>query len=755
MAAQGMEYHNFELEIRAVNRRSGSYQARVLYSPLGQAETNFHLRQALKIYHDKLQLIGGAIRAYQFGTPDDDQSVQLLDPKSFGQDLFKTVFADPISTSLRRSLDAARRDERGLRIRLRLNNVPELAELPWEYLFDADENHFLVLSKYTPIVRYLEKAASEQPLRIDLPLRILVMIADAEDVVPRLKVEQERERVQEALSSLQHQKLVKVDWLRQAAAPELLRRLREGQYHIFHFVGHGWFDETNAANGLVLANQGRGGKVAKDRLGVVLRDVASLRLVFLNACESARAIHGQPFGGVAQHLVQQGVPAVVAMQFPVTDDSAIIFAEEFYRSLADGDSVDTALTEARKIIYANGSAMEWGIPVLFSRSSDNRLFDLPKRAATLRNVEIANSLSKIMESEDSWSFGRYGLDEDPFGYLNAEQLVGHLDILQDTFIPYSISYEQIMDFTRSSVLMASPGSGKTMGRLWLEEKLKENRQATLRGSHAPVSFPQMPFVVRYDDFDQLGEMIPRVNLSHHRESFLQALAESIALFEEECVQLGLRGHMAHLNSAKEFIGSLIQNPGQGPTSLSRMIRKLFQYLQPLQFNAIVILVDNLDIHITDESTPNVEHLIKPLLNSTPLFDPPIFWKVFVSSDIKNMVISSAAYRRLRLRFVPLEWDKVSLSRVLKQRLRWASGGTISDGMNQLCDTSLLNAVKDLDVELAQLALRDQTFGPPRTLLKLAQALLREPSETGSPISLKDWERFKAQLDGSKSGTRNA
>ena len=34
--------------------------------------------------------------------------------------------------------------------------------------------------------------------------------------------------------------------------------------------------------------------------------------------------------GVAQRLIEKGVPAVVAMQYPVLIDSATLFAEKFY-----------------------------------------------------------------------------------------------------------------------------------------------------------------------------------------------------------------------------------------------------------------------------------------------------------------------------------------------------------------------------------------------------------------------------------------
>ena len=65
-------------------------------------------------------------------------------------------------------------------------------------------------------------------------------------------------------------------------------------------------------------------------------DHRSLRLAVLNSCEGARATAADPFSGTAQSLVQQGIPAVVAMQFEITDEAAITFALRALRGIADG-----------------------------------------------------------------------------------------------------------------------------------------------------------------------------------------------------------------------------------------------------------------------------------------------------------------------------------------------------------------------------------------------------------------------------------
>ncbi len=83
--------------------------------------------------------------------------------------------------------------------------------------------------------------------------------------------------------------------------------------------------------------------VSGDKLGMVLNDFSSLRLVTLNACEGARTARTDPFAGVAGALVQRDIPAVVAVRLEISDEAAIVFAGGFYESLTAGMPVDASL----------------------------------------------------------------------------------------------------------------------------------------------------------------------------------------------------------------------------------------------------------------------------------------------------------------------------------------------------------------------------------------------------------------------------
>lgn len=362
-----MQYMDFDVLFERVGQ---NYRARVINSPSGQASANFSLPfSELELENFYLRIGRPRSHTRRADAPETDAA------RNFGQRLFKSAFPEEIYHCLRRSLDESSQHECGLRIRLRLEDVPELADLPWEYLYDPTTNRFLALSIESPIVRYLELPERIRPLAVKPPIKVLAMISSPIDY-PALDVECEWQNLKNALTEQERLGLVQVTRLPQASLPSLLSNLRRETYHIFHFIGHGGYDPQAKDGVLVLQDEaGRGRNVSGQHLGLLLHDEHFL-LAVLNACEGARSAHDDPFAGVAQSLVQQGVPAVVAMQFEITDHAAVAFSHGFYMALADGYPVDAALSETRKSIFATCEKVEWGTPVLYLRSDDGKIFNL-------------------------------------------------------------------------------------------------------------------------------------------------------------------------------------------------------------------------------------------------------------------------------------------------------------------------------------------------------------------------------------------
>ncbi|MGQ0570721.1 MAG: CHAT domain-containing protein [Armatimonadota bacterium] len=363
----GIPYLDLDLLIQRVE---GGFRAQV-NSPAGQAAVTFTLPFSDLELEVFLLKVGRTRRATR-----RIDSPEVKAAKAFGESLFSAVFAGEARGVLRSSIEEARRQGHGLRIRLRLNDVPELAEIPWEYLYNPTLNRFLGLSKDTPIVRFLDLPERIQPLLVTPPLRVLVMISSPLDY-PELDVEGEWAKLRQSLSSLEQRGLVFVERLPEPRLSALQKQLRLADYHVFHFIGHGGFDQNAQDGVLVLEDAGKRGRpVSGQDLGLLLHDHWSIRMAVLNACEGARTSRTDPFAGTAQSLVQQGLAAVIAMQFEITDEAAIAFAHEFYGAVADGYPVDAAVAEARKAIFAQDNGLEWGTPVLYLRAPDGRIFDV-------------------------------------------------------------------------------------------------------------------------------------------------------------------------------------------------------------------------------------------------------------------------------------------------------------------------------------------------------------------------------------------
>ena len=362
-------YLDFDLLLE--QHADGEYQALVTGSPLGET-TSEQFR--LPFDAQTLEILLLKLDPGRSGTRRVGANAQQQAAMDFGGPLFEAIFRDDLALAWSRSQDLARQQDAGLRLRLRLSGAPAIAGLPWELLYDRKTNAFLAQSERTPLVRYLDVPQVPRPMVVDGPLRVLAIISSPSDL-EALDVDGEWTLLQGALAPRIEAGLVVLDRLPRPQLSELGPWLRRQQTHIIHFIGHGDFDER-LREGVLYFQDKLGGRTAvtSSELGPYLRDHDPLRMVVLNACRSARTDAVDPFGGIAQGLVQQDATAVVAMQFPISDRAAVTFTSDFYGSLADGLPVDQAVTSARKALLAEFRD-EWATPVLFMRSPDGHIFE--------------------------------------------------------------------------------------------------------------------------------------------------------------------------------------------------------------------------------------------------------------------------------------------------------------------------------------------------------------------------------------------
>ena len=135
-----------------------------------------------------------------------------------------------------------------------------------------------------------------------------------------------------------------------------------------HISTHGAFIEGTEKGFLELENgESRAIPISIETLGTLIRD-SSIQLVYLDACQTATGSLRTPLTDLSYIFLEKGVPAVLAMQFSVPDDSATKFCEAFYAQIAKQTTIECALTEARKrtVDLEKGlDRIDWAIPTLF------------------------------------------------------------------------------------------------------------------------------------------------------------------------------------------------------------------------------------------------------------------------------------------------------------------------------------------------------------------------------------------------------
>ncbi|ROR90936.1 CHAT domain-containing protein [Nocardioides aurantiacus] len=160
-----------------------------------------------------------------------------------------------------------------------------------------------------------------------------------------LRVSQEIRRVKNAVVAALHRDLVDIEYAPDVTADDLLNYLTSFQPHVVHFSGHANEDVLVFDDGSLEGGQGRAIPIDLFMRAVTAPDHQP-SLVVLNACESATNLEA----------LLSGVPIAIGMAASVGDPDAITFATRFYRSIADGQTIESALAVARVDMEMNGLA---------------------------------------------------------------------------------------------------------------------------------------------------------------------------------------------------------------------------------------------------------------------------------------------------------------------------------------------------------------------------------------------------------------
>lgn len=355
---------DFELEVTVESHEQVSIRARSGASTSDSLDLNDLRKRTIGIFE----------RWLSKGALNQRKEFEVL-----GGHLFEAIFNGKVRKFFEERLSEAQKAGQSLVIRLRFQEkAADLADLPWEYLYYEHDQQFL--STRNKIVLTRDVAFDKEPETLapeSSPITILVVVASPKNLAPVRGAD----RVIEAMQNIFSQ--VKV--LEAPTQNSLLDKLGETENgpHILHFIGHGRYERgsTDASIALLLENNGNASWVNASSFAELFVQTGIFpRLVLLHLCESAAdpteeitdntdPIFIANFARLGRQLLRIGIPAIVAMQYPIPHQLAVDFSQFFYRDLANGKSIDDAVQRSRFRIAKGYSSRDFGTPVLYMHNS--------------------------------------------------------------------------------------------------------------------------------------------------------------------------------------------------------------------------------------------------------------------------------------------------------------------------------------------------------------------------------------------------
>ncbi|MBR8834005.1 MAG: CHAT domain-containing protein [Stigonema ocellatum SAG 48.90 = DSM 106950] len=340
-------------------------------------------------------------------------TVRLM--QQLGISLWRWVFDGPILGSLERSLGIAMGEHTRLRLQLEIRD-PDLIALPWEIMQREPGQSAISLFQHVLFSRTTSEVEPLPYLRTEQVLNILLVLGEN----GLLQLDKEAHILEQTLnggsvggnSQLGYTPCL-VKTIVQPTPQELIQQLDTKAYNVFFYAGHG---KPEPDGGLLF--------LGKDRTlnGMELAQVLTrtgVKLAVFNACWGAQPAsvdrQAMPHSSLAEVLIRQGVPAVLAMRDEIADHESHTFVQAFAQALRARKPIDEAVMEARQQLLAlyKFNQPAWTLPVLYLhpdyngeliKSFDEGITELPEISFSGIDSESPTaSLRSLSSVGQSWS----------------------------------------------------------------------------------------------------------------------------------------------------------------------------------------------------------------------------------------------------------------------------------------------------------------------------------------------------------------
>lgn len=309
---------------------------------------------------------------------------QILDIKAYGKTLSAMLFGaanSPVRTAYDHARIAASQQD-GLRIRLNIQgSAPELNSIRWETLLDPEDDTCLFTQERLWFARFLSSKDFRWKPPVNITdMRALVVIANPIDSkskwnLAEVDASSEFELIKKAIhiGGKNAARQIKLDILNKPATViNIASALKEEYADILYIICHGMLTPDNKPRLLLETPDNLSHLIEGRELVERLRDMHERpRLIVLASCASAGAEHADALAAIGPGLSAAGVPAVIAMQGNITQQTSSLFMSTMFEHLACTGQIDSAVAAARSAIRQRS---DWWMPVLFMRLKTGRLW---------------------------------------------------------------------------------------------------------------------------------------------------------------------------------------------------------------------------------------------------------------------------------------------------------------------------------------------------------------------------------------------
>jgi hypothetical protein len=332
-----------------------------------------------------------AAKAERDALPDVEFKRIVLERTANAEELGKTLgdflFAAPIGPQLQSMLGRTYLDVR----------PAELNDLPWEFarldgvpLFHDQDRPFSIVRPGQPPDRDTEWG-----------IRVLAVIA-AQDDNDAIQIWRELYAIRNAIREAN--RIIDLKQLFYPSRATLQTEVELYRPHVLHLIGHG------DNNGLLLFD---GNSYTPWTHVQVRTDVGAWswkpEVVYLNACRSIGGQQLSPDGQKRQYTVvdrflERGVAAVISMQADVQGNLAGACAGQFYKHIALGEGIDSALARGRILIAQTVDGAEASIdsylPKLVVTAPLEKILRYRAQIDLPDCPEIKDSLTKFVDRDE-------------------------------------------------------------------------------------------------------------------------------------------------------------------------------------------------------------------------------------------------------------------------------------------------------------------------------------------------------------------